>query len=294
MATPPSVDAWRAAGTYVRWREHAIYARVDGPRGAPPLVLIHGFPTASWDWWPLWDALAADYRVVACDLLGLGLSAKPRGRYSVMTQADLVEAVAAWAGVTRAAVLAHDYGDTVAQELLARQREGGPLRLSGVAFLNGGLFPEAHRARPIQKLLASPLGPLVARLSSHRTFVRSMRAIAGARPPSDAELDVLWQLASRAGGLRAMPGLLGYLDERRRHRARWVGALVDSPVPLRLVDGLADPVSGAHMAARYREVVPRADVVELPGVGHYPQLEAPAAVLAAVAPFLATCATTPP
>ncbi len=294
MATPPSVDAWRAAGTYVRWREHTIFARVDGPRGAPPLVLIHGFPSASWDWWPLWGALAADFRVVACDLLGLGLSAKPRGRYSVMAQTDLVEAVAAWAGVTRAAVLAHDYGDTVAQELLARQREGGPLRLTGVAFLNGGLFPEAHRARPIQQLLASPLGPLVARLSSHRTFVRSMRAIAGDRPPSDAELDVLWQLASHAGGVRAMPGLLGYLEERRRHRARWVGALVDSPVPLRLVDGLADPVSGAHMAARYRAVVPRADVVELPGVGHYPQLEAPAAVLAAVAPFLATCATTPP
>lgn len=290
----PSVEQWRAAGTYVRWREHTIYARVDGRPTAPPLVLIHGFPTASWDWWPLWDALAADFRLVTCDLLGLGLSAKPRGRYSVMAQADLVEAVAAWAGVTRAAVLAHDYGDTVAQELLARQREGSPLRLSGVAFLNGGLFPEAHRARPIQTLLASPLGPLVARLSSHRTFVRSMRAIAGDRPPSDAELDVLWQLASRDGGLRAMPGLLGYLDERRRHRARWVGALVDSAVPLRLVDGLADPVSGAHMAARYREVVPRPDVVELPGVGHYPQLEAPAAVLAAVAPFLATCATTAP
>ena len=288
----PTIAAWRAAGTFVRWREHAIFARVDGPRTAPPLVLIHGFPTSSWDWWPLWDALAAQHRLIACDLLGLGLSAKPRGGYSVMVQADLVEAVAAWAGVTRAAVLAHDYGDTVAQELLARQRSGGALRLAGVAFLNGGLFPEAHRARPIQRLLASPLGPLVARLSSQRTFVRSMRAIAGAHPPSDAELDVMWQLASHGGGLQAMPGLLGYLDERRRHRARWVGALIDSPVPLRLVDGLADPVSGAPMAARYRELVPRADVVGLAGIGHYPQLEAPAAVLAAVAPFLATCATT--
>jgi len=288
----PTIAAWRAAGTMVRWREHAIFARVDGPRTAPPLLLIHGFPTSSWDWWPLWDALAATHRVIACDLLGLGLSAKPRGGYSVMVQADLVEAVAAWAGVTRAAVLAHDYGDTVAQELLARQRSGGALRLAGVAFLNGGLFPEAHRARPIQRLLASPLGPLVARLSSQRTFVRSMRAIAGAHPPSDAELDVMWQLASHGGGLQAMPGLLGYLDERRRHRARWVGALIDSPVPLRLVDGLADPVSGAPMAARYRELVPRADVVGLAGIGHYPQLEAPAAVLAAVAPFLATCATT--
>lgn len=289
---PPSVEQWRAAGTYVRWREHAIFARVDGRATAPPLLLIHGFPTASWDWWPLWDALAADYRVVACDLLGLGLSAKPRGGYSVMAQADLVESVAAWAGVTRAAVLAHDYGDTVAQELLARHRAGGALRLTGVAFLNGGLFPEAHRARPIQKVLASPLGPLVARLSTRRTFVRSMRAIAGAQPPVMAELDTLWELASRDGGVRAMPGLLGYLAERRQHRARWVGALIDSPVPLRLVDGLADPVSGAHMVARYRALVPRADVVELPGVGHYPQLEAPAAVLAAVAPFLATCATT--
>ena len=153
----PTIAAWRAAGTMVRWREHAIFARVDGPRTAPPLLLIHGFPTSSWDWWPLWDALAATHRVIACDLLGLGLSAKPRGGYSVMVQADLVEAVAAWAGVTRAAVLAHDYGDTVAQELLARQRSGGALRLAGVAFLNGGLFPEAHRARPIQRLLASPL-----------------------------------------------------------------------------------------------------------------------------------------
>lgn len=57
-----------------------------------------------------------------------------------------------------------------------------------------------------------------ARLSSQRTFVRSMRAIAGAHPPSDAELDAMWQLASQGGGLQAMPGLLGYLDERRRHR----------------------------------------------------------------------------
>jgi pimeloyl-ACP methyl ester carboxylesterase len=292
MATPPSVDAWRAAGTYVRWREHTIFARVDGPRGAPPLVLIHGFPTASWDWWPLWAPLAARYRLVTCDMLGFGFSARPRGHaYRIVDQAELLLAVLARAGVSRCRVLAHDYGVTVAQELLARQRGRSA---APVAFLNGGLFPEAHRARPIQQLLASPLGPLVARLSSHRTFVRSMRAIAGDHPPSDAELDVLWQLASRDGGVRAMPGLLGYLAERRRHRARWVGALIDSPVPLRLIDGLADPVSGGHMAARYRELVPRADVVELPGVGHYPQLEAPAAVLAAVAPFLATCATTAP
>ena len=297
MSAVPTVESWRAAGTFVQWREHAIFVRVDGAVDAPPLVLIHGFPTASWDWHPLWDALAARHRLIACDLLGLGLSAKPRTRYRIADQASLVEAVVAWAGVERAAVLAHDYGVTVAQELLARRRDGEPgFAIAALALLNGGLFPESHRARPIQKLLASPLGPLLAPLSSRRTFERNLRAIAGAVPPSAEELDAMWTLASRDGGVRVLPALLGYNAERRAHRARWVGALVAAPMPVRLIDGLADPVSGAHLVARYRELVPHPDVVELPGVGHYPQLEAPAAVLDAVTTFLARagCATTAP
>ena len=106
MATPPSLDAWRAAGTYVRWREHTIFARVDGRPTAPPLVLIHGFPTASWDWWPLWPALAARHRLVTLDLLGFGFSAKPRGHaYRIVDQVDLIEAVVAHAGVALPRIL---------------------------------------------------------------------------------------------------------------------------------------------------------------------------------------------
>jgi pimeloyl-ACP methyl ester carboxylesterase len=56
-------------------------------------------------------------------------------------------------------------------------------------------------------------------------------------------------------------------------------------VPLRLIDGLLDPVSGVHMAARYRELISEPDVVELPNVGHYPQLEAPEETLAAILDF---------
>jgi pimeloyl-ACP methyl ester carboxylesterase len=283
--TIPSVDAWRAAGRMIRWRDHQIFVRHGGANDGPPVVLIHGFPTASWDWHAIWDRLAARYRLIACDLLGLGLSDKPRQRYTIADQASLVEAVAAEAGVTEAAVVAHDYGLTVAQELLARM-PGGALTLTRVVLLNGGAFPETHRARPIQRLLASPLGPILARLASRRTFVRNLTAIAGARPPSTAELDAMWALASRADGRAIMPALLAYIAERRRHRARWVGALVASPVPVRLIDGLADPVSGAHMVARYRALVPRADVVELPDVGHYPQLEAPGPVADAIVDFL--------
>ncbi len=50
-------------------------------------------------------------------------------------------------------------------------------------------------------------------------------------------------------------------------------------VPMRVIDGEVDPISGAHMVERYRELVPDADTVLLPNIGHYPQIEAPVQVL---------------
>jgi pimeloyl-ACP methyl ester carboxylesterase len=172
-------------------------------------------------------------------------------------------------------VLAHDYGDTVAQELLARHAEGR-LQVASVAFLNGGLFPETHRARPIQKLLAIPvLGPLFARAMNYEKFAAAMLSISGRHPPSREELQDLWLLLERNEGRQAMARLISYMEQRRRHRSRWVGALVESSVPRRLICGAVDPVSGRHLAERYRELVPDPDVVLLDDVGHYPQLEAP-------------------
>lgn len=49
---------------------------------------------------------------------------------------------------------------------------------------------------------------------------------------------------------------------------------------MRVIDGAVDPISGAHMVARYRELITAADTVLLEGIGHYPQLEAPDQVLA--------------
>jgi pimeloyl-ACP methyl ester carboxylesterase len=287
-------DAWRAAGQRFDYRGQAIFYRHSGARGAQPAVLlIHGFPTASWDWHALWPALTREFaQVLAPDLIGFGWSAKPRAyRYSIFDQADLCEALLRGCGASRFHVLAHDYGDTVAQELLAREAERRALghdglRLESVCLLNGGLFPETHRARLVQKCLLTPLGPLLGYLMGERGFARSLSAVFGpATRPTPAQLHEFWQLMAHAGGARIAHRLIRYIPERRENRSRWVGALVRSPVRLRLICGGADPVSGAHMAARYRELVPDPDVVELPRVGHYPQLEAPQETLAAFLAF---------
>jgi len=284
-----SFSRWRDTGHRFDFNGRSIFYQRHG-EGPVALLLIHGFPTASWDWEPVWPGLCAQFpHVVAPDLLGFGFSAKPpRHRYSLLEQADLCEALLGALGVGHVHLLAHDYGVSVAQELIARheERAGRGLQLGSVALLNGGLFPEAHRATFMQKLMRSPLGPLVTPLISERTFGRTFSRVFGAETkPTPIELHDFWRLIAENGGQRAIPSLLRYLDERRRHRERWVGALVHTRVPLRLINGSEDPVSGAHMAQRYAELVPNPDVVAMPGIGHYPQVEAPDRTLAAFLDF---------
>ncbi|HEY2344537.1 MAG TPA: alpha/beta hydrolase [Xanthomonadaceae bacterium] len=272
--------------TLLDFRGHRLFLRSGGQGGH--LLLIHGFPTSGLDWMRLWPALACDHRLHAIDMLGFGRSDKPVDfAYSIAASADQWEALARHVGIDEAIVLAHDYGDTVAQELLARQIEGRlPFRIRAVAFLNGGLFPEAHHALAIQKLLLGPLGPLIARLSSHRRFASSMRRIC-ALPPDEAELREHWNLLMRAGGKRVIPKLLRYIPERKANRERWVGALRSANIPLCLIDGIADPVSGVDIVSCWRKELPGKVVIELDGIGHYPQIEAPERVLAAFRDFAA-------
>ena len=283
--SPLPPHAWDRGGREFAWNEHKLFVRSAG--AGPVLLLIHGFPTSSWDWARLWPLLEPTHHLYTLDMLGFGRSDKPRDfAYSIAAAADQWEAFAKAKGITQAHVLAHDYGDSVAQELLARQAEGKlGFRITSVAFLNGGLFPEAHHALPLQRWLAGPLGPLLARLSGFRNFAASLRRICAQRI-DDIELREHWRLLRLKDGHLVLPALLGYLRERRAHRTRWVRALEAATVPLRFIVGLRDPISGVDMARRYREVLASADVVELPEVGHYPQCEDAAAVRQALVEFL--------
>lgn len=154
--------------------------------------------------------------------------------------------------------------------------------------MNGGLFPETHQARLIQKLLLRRLGPLVNKLSSKRTFDKSISAVFGPRTqPSRDDLDGFWRLINYNAGKHGFYNLITYMTDRKTHRERWVSALQGSVVPLGLINGSVDPVSGAHMVERYREVVSRDHfIVELPSIGHYPQVEAPTEAVEAYLRFL--------
>lgn len=272
--------SWRERGETDRVRGHRIFRVLEG-RGEP-VLLVHGFPMASWGWHRVWPRLASRFTVLAPDLLGFGFSDKPPGGpYGIGDQADLLEELLARAGLAPPHVLASAYGVSVAQELLARHVERSRPTLRSACFLNGGLFPEQNPILPSQRLLLSPVGGVLFRLVpfAEQIFRKNMRKVFGERnPPTDDDLAEFWHLLERRGGKRIVHELMRYQLERRERSDRLVGALADARIPLRLVLGTADPVSG-RQARRWREVVGRPEPVLLEGgIGHYPQLEAPDAV----------------
>jgi pimeloyl-ACP methyl ester carboxylesterase len=277
MIATERIDDWFAAGERVEAGGLRLFERVAGPENAPWLTLLHGFPTCSWDWSTVADGLAAERRLLMFDFAGFGDSDKPRRHvYSIHEQADLTEALWRRHGIERTALVVHDYGVSVGQELLARRAEGTlEVEIERVAFLNGGLYPELHRSLAVQRLLLHPrAGPLASRTVSERTLARGLKRVFAHRP-TGAELHEHWLGIARHGGARVQHLLIRYIEDRRRHAKRWTGALERTDVPRRFVWGMLDPVSGAHMAERIAARMPPAELHALADVGHYPQLEAP-------------------
>ncbi|MFA0812238.1 alpha/beta fold hydrolase [Microbulbifer epialgicus] len=282
---------WLSSGQWFNFQSHKLFYVDSNPNNLhkPILLMVHGFPTSSYDWQKIWPQLTANFRCIAMDMLGFGYSDKPKNhRYSIHGQADLQEELLYHLGITSAHLLAHDYGDTVAQELLARDNSREKKLFCSTCLLNGGLFPETHQARLIQKLLISPIGPLINRLVNYRQFCRSFSALFGPDTrPTRRELQELWQIIQYNGGKYRFHKLINYMRERRKHRQRWIDALNQFQGPLQLINGSDDPVSGVHMVARFRELIVRpANIVELAGVGHYPHWEVPEMITSTYLQFL--------
>ncbi|MEM1082414.1 MAG: alpha/beta fold hydrolase, partial [Pseudomonadota bacterium] len=144
--TPIPLADWQAQRRTLAFGDHSI-AYWDTGQGSP-LLLVHGYPSAAWDWSYVWTRLAQEHRLIAFDLLGFGFSDKPARGYSIHRQADLAEAVLRHLKIDRYDAVVHDYGVSVGQELLARVNRGSAAAtLQSMQFLNGGLQPDLHRPR---------------------------------------------------------------------------------------------------------------------------------------------------
>ena len=286
MALTERVRAWQGRGGSEEFGGYSIHTfRQEGE--GPLLLLLHGFPSSSYDWRLLLEEEIPSQNLLAFDFLGFGLSAKPRGHdYSLFWQADLTEELVRRHGDARPVfIVAHDMGTSVANELMARDLEDKlEMELAGIVLFNGSMVLEVASPTPAQRALRSPLGPLVARLSSERFFRHQFGSVfSDAHPLSEEEAEDQWSLVCHNGGRTLGHRLVSYMDQREEHAERWHGAIREWPGELSLAWGLRDPVASAAVLAALRELRPGVAVSELPELAHYPQLEDPQRLAQALA-----------
>lgn len=276
MTLPSGPRSWLEDGELSCIAGHEIYVHASSGEGLPVLFL-HGYPSSSYDWRALLEKLPGR-RTVCFDFLGFGLSEKPPDQtYSLNLQADIAEAVWRRAGGGRVLLVAHDMGTSVATELLARDLEGKlEMELGGVLLFNGSMILDQASLTLAQKILRSPLGPLLARLSNERAFRAQFARLFSTHHPLDRrEAADQWALLANRGGHRILDRLTYYLHERVRFAERWHGALRDWPGRLQLAWGMQDPVATGAVLEAVLALRPAAPVTRLADLGHYPQLERP-------------------
>jgi pimeloyl-ACP methyl ester carboxylesterase len=266
---------WRAAGRWLTIGGCKLFVTTQG-HGSPVLVL-HGFPTSSYDFSRIVPLLADQYQFILFDYPGFGFSEKPpRYRYSLFTYADALQAIARELQLSHVSILAHDIGDSVALEILRR----GILRVERLALLNGSVYsiPLADRKMLlIQRLLLHPVaGPLLSRLRVLRlsTFARMFNQLFF-RPLPPAEIAAFWSLIQYNDGVRLYHRLIRYMFERWEHQDSWLGALQHHRAPLAIIWGTADPVATPAVADVIVQRRPDAVDIRLDRVGHYPHWDAP-------------------
>ena len=296
--TPPTDVQWEELGARRRLCGQEVFT-LDAPAlGAerhPPLLVLHGFPTSSYDYAAVLDALREGRRVLLVDLLGYGLSAKPDRSYTLGLQADVAAAFVAAVGVDHLDLLTHDMGDTVGGELLARRAEGAwPVEVRRRVLTNGSIYiGQAHLTDGQQLLLGLPDEMLPEGLPlDAASLTRSLRDTFSASTPTVPEgwtedpVPAAARLIVRSDGQRILPRLIRYIEERRANERRFTGAIESDPAPLHVVWGLDDPIAVPSMVDTLLAARPDATCVRLDGVGHYPMVEAPQRFLEAVLPGL--------
>ena len=271
-------EEWQNKGTFYEIFGYQIFTIEEGD-SEEVLCILHGYPSASFDYYKVLPILSKNYRVIVYDHLGFGLSDKPLDfSYSLIEQAEIALALWEKLALKKVHILAHDYGTSVATEIISRKNNGfTSIDIQSLTLCNGSILIELSRLRPIQKLLLNKFtGPTVARLASKNLFIRNMKKLWFDKSKIDmAEFEILWKMLNLQNGKKVMHQLTQYIAERKRFRSRWVGALQNTMVPINIFWATEDIVAVKEIALKLHELVPKSSLNWLEKTGHYPMLENP-------------------
>ena len=278
LAMPGRAAEWLQGGAFFEWTPPdggraplRIFHAELGDADAPTLLLVHGFPTSSIDWYDVAGLLAGEHRVCMLDFPGFGFSDKPRdGGYALLRDCRLLEHyVGEVLGAASGTVIAHDRGDSVALTFAQRCGSGerrlpaAPPRAEQREHVPAALEPDPVPAPdPRPRLRAGGArGPDPGDARGRM----GQSTYTPARSPQDPEIVALADTFAHNDGIAVLHETIQYLVERSQNERGWLEALAASELPTTLVWGLYDTVAPLRVAAH----VWNSFLVEKPGANEF-------------------------
>jgi len=258
------VEQWRAEGRYFPWastlpenagRSVQVFYTCHGDAQKPALVMVHGFPTSSFDFRLPARDLSTDYRVCMLDFPGYGLSDKPAGyRYTLADDAKLL-----WTFVTEVVplkefvLLSHDRGDSVALSFLQLYQAdtARPFRITHQFITNGNLYLPLANLTEFQKRMLDPSTSAAAVKAVNAGLLAAGLGQSQYTPPlpaTDPEVRALAALFAHNDGIAVIPATIQYLNERKEFEVRFLETLKRSDIPATIMWGVHDTVAPVRVA----------------------------------------------
>lgn len=282
--------AWPFEPKWFDTPEGKLHYIDEGPRDAPPIVMVHGNPTWSYLYRRFISAaLDQGYRTIALDHLGFGRSDKPtiQSVYSIADHADRCETLLKSLDITNAIMVVQDWGGPIGLPFAARN----PERVAGRFVLNT-FFARPLKKVPLPRIFRAFRAPILGDLivKGAHAFVRGFLFKAGLADPSRlSDIDKAAYLAphpdwSSRTGILAFPRQIPDGPEGRVsdfaaiEGAKLASAFADKPIkivwPMKDVAFSTETLDGMWLRD-----FPHADVVRVEDAGHYIQEDAPETVI---------------
>ena len=276
---------WYQSGDYFEWTSTTadndsesvnIFYRTWGDESKPKLLLVHGFPNSSFDYYKLIPFLEDDYHIAALDFPGSGFSDKPLDGFNYMLAENaeiLYYFVREVVQFDDFALYTHDRGVSIGLAFLGNYLDhDNPSYTINTHFLsNSGMFLPLANLVPFQLALLDTE-------ASERLI--SARSAVPRRTEGDPEALAYSDIFAFKKGNVSLLYVGRYLLERQANEVRWLENLPRSSIPVAYLWGLADEVNPIRIANNVWDTYLNTREAEssfwvIPTAGHYPQRDNP-------------------
>ncbi len=274
-----TVQEWRNKGRFISVNQQSVFV-IDTEKDSTKetLVILHGYPTSTYDYYKVLPELSKHYRVILHDHIGFGFSDKPLGySYTLIDQASVALQIWKQLGLLKVILLAHDYGTSVATEILARHKTNEiDVQIDKLLLCNGSMHIELSQLRTIQKLLKGRFGKYVAKLTNYFIFSKNVRNVYFDKTKvSNQELQQMWEQIEYNSGKKVIHLVSDYINQRYTYWDRWIGALKETKIPTKIIWAKEDPVAVKEIAELLATEIPNNELFWIEKCGHFPMLEKP-------------------